>query len=254
MKQTPTIPLRQRLEGIDGWLSDSEARFLYETATALDVSGDIVEIGSWKGKSTICLAAGVVSSGKKRKVYAVDPHEGIISENHKRAAPTLQEFVHNIRRNGFSSVVKPIVKTSGHARELFAKPVAFLFIDGLHDYDHASEDFHLWYDLVVPGGVIAFHDAYCGYPGVSRAVRDTLFRGPVSEIGVIGSVIFGVKGHASCVSRFLLALKQTLIRYANMVYQVSFIPAGVRFFFAHRIVKSILMNRYTLFVLKNNHI
>lgn len=34
----------------------------------------------------------------------------------------------------------------------------FLFIDGDHEYDGVLEDLIQWYDLVRPGGLIAFHD------------------------------------------------------------------------------------------------
>jgi hypothetical protein len=40
----------------------------------------LVEIGSWKGRSTICIAIGS-KAGKKNKCYAIDPHTG--SSEHK---------------------------------------------------------------------------------------------------------------------------------------------------------------------------
>src|SRR5947209_732236 len=43
---------------VPGWLTDEEGEALYDLARACTGKGVIVEIGSWKGKSTICLGLG----------------------------------------------------------------------------------------------------------------------------------------------------------------------------------------------------
>ena len=60
---------------ISGWLTKSEGELLYEKARELGVTDTIVEIGSWVGRSTICLAKGVEDGGGA-KIYAIDPHTG----------------------------------------------------------------------------------------------------------------------------------------------------------------------------------
>ena len=57
----------------EGFLSPNEQVTLF--SKALNVKGAIVEIGSWKGKSTIMLAYGSIA-GNGNKVYAIDPHTG----------------------------------------------------------------------------------------------------------------------------------------------------------------------------------
>ena len=44
------------------------------------------------------------------------------------------------------------------SRSLGADRFDFLFIDGDHEYDGALADFLCYYDMVRPGGIIAFHD------------------------------------------------------------------------------------------------
>ena len=56
-------------KGIEGWLSEKEAFGLYSIANKLGAGSTIVEIGSWKGKSTYCLAKGL----KNGKIFAIDP-------------------------------------------------------------------------------------------------------------------------------------------------------------------------------------
>ena len=49
--------LKEVSKGIPGWLADNEGIFLYNAAKSC-TKGEIVEIGSWKGKSTVWLAEG----------------------------------------------------------------------------------------------------------------------------------------------------------------------------------------------------
>ena len=66
--------IRRKLEpyrGIDGWLTDEEALGLYRLASKLPPDATVVEIGSWQGKSTFCLASGLRSG----KVHAIDPFD-----------------------------------------------------------------------------------------------------------------------------------------------------------------------------------
>src|SRR5690606_34352437 len=59
---------------IDGWLTDGEASALHRLAA--EASGPVVEIGSWRGRSTAALALGSMS-GSKQPVYAVDDFKGV---------------------------------------------------------------------------------------------------------------------------------------------------------------------------------
>ena len=56
-------------------VSVKEGKFLYRLAKRSTIGGCIVEIGSWKGYSTIQLAKGSLA-GYKKTVYAIDPHTG----------------------------------------------------------------------------------------------------------------------------------------------------------------------------------
>jgi hypothetical protein len=161
---------------VDGWLFDGEARLLFELARTADPSGVIVEIGSWKGKSTICLAKGS-ETGSRLKIYAIDPHIG--SEEHQAAGQvwTFDEFQANIRKAGVQDSVTPLVKMSIDVARDFDKPVSLVFIDGAHDYESVKADFEAWFPKVIEGGIVAFHDT-TGWEGPRRVVRAALFRNP----------------------------------------------------------------------------
>jgi predicted O-methyltransferase YrrM len=65
---------RQRAGDVEGWLSDRQGRALFDAAAKATGGGAIVEIGSWKGRSTTWLASGARLAGQR--VYAIDPHRG----------------------------------------------------------------------------------------------------------------------------------------------------------------------------------
>jgi predicted O-methyltransferase YrrM len=137
--------------------SDLQALFL----AARDGSGNgsIVEVGAYKGKSTIALASGSTVAGRE-KVVSIDPHGG----------GTLEVFRGNIAKAGLSGRVITVAAASRDAREKFEGPVRLIFIDGLHDYDSVKADIGLWKDLVIDGGILAFHDY--DYPTVHQAVAE----------------------------------------------------------------------------------
>ena len=156
---------------VEGFLTDREGQLLYALANRCQGRGSIVEIGSWKGKSTIWLAQGVRDAASKESVYAIDPHIG--SEEHQKfdgKVWTFDDFKKNIDRAGLNDFVVPVVATSREARKSFTRPVELLFIDGAHDYDSVMLDFGLWFPLLVPGGWVAFHDI--PWPGVRKATRE----------------------------------------------------------------------------------
>jgi len=126
---------------IDGFLSDREGNTLHDLAKKGEGWGSIVEIGSWKGKSTIWIAKAI---SKNVSFYAIDPHIG--SSEHQTEGPiwTFEEFKQNIARAGVQDKIIPLVQTSEDARRSVDEPLGFLFIDGAHEYEFVKKDFELW--------------------------------------------------------------------------------------------------------------
>lgn len=167
--------LRERTRHVEGWLTDGQAVTLYRLAKAATARGAIVEIGSWKGRSTCWLAMGS-REGAGTTVVAIDPHTGA-SEQKARAATvwTFDEFRANLKSVGVEDMVRPIVATSSDAAADFNEPVELIFIDGAHEYDLVKMDFELWFPKVINGGVMAFHDTI-GREGPRRVVEQMVFR------------------------------------------------------------------------------
>src|SRR5438876_2520952 len=121
--------LRQAIAGVRGWLGDEEALALFELARGCTGRGAIVELGSWRGRSTICLALGS-KEGSGVPVIAVDRHTD----------GTFGDFQENIRRAGVADIVRPIRATSDEAFVGFEEPIELIFIDASHKYDDVRRD------------------------------------------------------------------------------------------------------------------
>ncbi|HEY7701856.1 MAG TPA: class I SAM-dependent methyltransferase [Candidatus Limnocylindrales bacterium] len=146
---------------VRGWLRLPDAFLLYRLARARRPAGDIVEIGSAWGRSTVCLAAGS-RSVRAERILAIDPHTGddwFLEETGQERIDSLAEFQANVDGAGLHDWVTPLVTTSElAARERPAGPIRLLFIDGLHTLEGVQRDIADWVPRVAPGGVIVFDD------------------------------------------------------------------------------------------------
>lgn len=172
-----------------GFLSEAEGRLLYRLAKNCRGSGAIVEIGSWKGRSTIWLAFGS-KDGAGKKIVAVDPH---MSSPEMPQGNSFKEFRQNLKNAGVEEMVEPVVKTSEEAALGFRGKAEFVFIDGDHSYGHAKQDFELWFPKVEEHGVMAFHDTML-VPGPKKVVHDLVFNSRhFRNIGFVDSITFAEK-------------------------------------------------------------
>jgi len=230
------------VQTIAGWLTPHEGQFLYKVALKVkNLQGVIVEIGSYCGKSTIYLAS------TRQKVYAVDPHQGNVSGG--KSKPTYKQFQANLKRAGLEEFVIPVVKTSERASVSFKHPVKLLFIDGLHDELHAQEDFRLWSTFVIDDGIIAMHDAFCGWEGAGDVATKYIVQNSIfGEIGVIGSIIYGKKGKSVGIFRIKRLCDKFVIELCNNIYKSLWIPKRIQFVLVHRFLRIFLLNEFTSFL------
>jgi len=168
---------------VPGWLTDEEGEALYELARTCSGRGAIVEIGSWKGKSTICLGLGS-RDGAGVRIFAIDPH----------ADYRFGDFKTNVERAGIADLVTPIASLSQAAADGFDEPIELLFVDGSHEYDLVLEDFEQWVPKVVDGGWVAFHDT-TWTAGPRKVVGQAVYRGRLFKDVrfVVGSLTVGRK-------------------------------------------------------------
>ncbi len=175
------------IEPIEGWLLDGEENWLFRRALALPDGANLVEIGSYKGRSTCCLAFGC--TGTNKRVFAVDPFDGGPDLPHH---DSYDEFCSNIKRCGLTEYVEPIVGVSSTVAKGWSRPIHFLFIDGSHLYEDVMKDFASFFPYVVPGGTVAFHDVEPSKPGVMKAWNETI-KPELTGIGYFSAIGYGKK-------------------------------------------------------------
>jgi len=165
----------------DCGVPEPAGRFLFSIAGTTRGNGDILEIGSCFGRSTIYLAKGVRRSNHGT-VWAVDPHTGDIAWDLGRVS-TYEVFLRNIRKFGVENRIKPLKMTSKEAAHAWnGTPIRILFIDGWHSYEAVTEDILLWFPHVISGGLIIFDDyPNPEFPGVRQAVDEQMLKLPVER-------------------------------------------------------------------------
>jgi hypothetical protein len=172
---------------VDGWLSPEEADALYDAAVDVPECGRIVEIGSFKGRSTYALALGCQDSGVAKVVYAVDPFTGNPNEPSFFPPGFRADFERNLDQFLKEAIVVSCVMSSAGAVLHNYKP-NLVFIDGSHIYEDVLFDLTAWWRELVPGGRMAVHDSLGNHPPVRDALRDFTKANNLQVESVTGSI------------------------------------------------------------------
>lgn len=162
---------------VDGWLTEAEGEHLFRLAQGKRV----LEIGSYCGRSTVCLAQGGA-------VVSIDPHDGRGTPEPRDTYAALSD---NLRRYGVWDNVIPYVGTTAEIAPTLQGKFGLVFIDGAHDLQSVRTDIEWAVKLLEPGGVIAFHDYRAGETaelGVSQAV-DELVQAGGKLAGYVDSLV-----------------------------------------------------------------
>jgi beta-1,4-mannosyl-glycoprotein beta-1,4-N-acetylglucosaminyltransferase len=136
----------------------------------------IVEIGSWRGHSTIAMAENTGGI-----VYSVDPWTSTPEMSPDPFYPLIQKepewLMEDFRRNVgpalLEKTVRPMRMKSLDAAAVFSRQgIKFdmIFIDAAHDYDSVRDDILAWRPLLAANGLLCGHDM--GFEGVARALSE----------------------------------------------------------------------------------
>lgn len=150
--------------GVEGLLGQEEAALLFNRARHASLG--IVEIGSYRGRSTVALALGS-KAGNSVPVVAIDPHEttndGLTIGPADRAA-----LLSNLVRAGVGDLVRVVGLRSSQAWACWQDgEIDLLWIDG--DHDAVESDFGMWMRHVAKGGFVLLHDRHL--PQVERVAE-----------------------------------------------------------------------------------
>ena len=163
---------RAAVADVEGWMSDDQGERLDAAARRLGAGQRIVEIGSFRGRSTIVLAR---AAAEGVEVIAIDPHagndrgpqelEGYAAE----ASEDHRAFRANLAAAGVDERITHLRMMSDEALGAVDGPVHLLYIDGAHRYAPALADITAWGERVADGGTMLIHDSFSSI-GVTLAI------------------------------------------------------------------------------------
>ena len=168
------------VDDVDGWMSSDQAARLYAAARATRAGDQIVEIGSFRGRSTIVLASAAPDGVT---IVAIDPHAGNdrgpqeLSGFETEAADDHRVFSANLAAAGVADRVRHLRAFSHRALIDVDGPIAVLYIDGAHRYAPARADIRQWGARVEACGTLLIHDSFSSV-GVTLALGRELLLGP----------------------------------------------------------------------------
>ena len=162
-------PLEYNGPDIEGWMTPGELDWLYRTARTVD---SVLEIGSWKGRSSHALL-----SGCKGKVTCVDTFRGSADPRDQTNAMAKQvdilaEFRKNVGHFKNLEILQMTSEDAAKKCDAEGRKFDMIFIDAGHGYDEVKEDIKLWRDKAT--AILSGHDYSDVWPDVRRAVNDSV--------------------------------------------------------------------------------
>jgi hypothetical protein len=190
-----------RLDGTHGYFTYDDAcvfSVLLRTQTLAGVADDILEIGSYFGKSTAFMAAGL-APGEQLLVCDVF---GGPSDDSYAGAPRPEDVLRAVRTltPDFADDRIAFHEGSSAGLNLTGRSFRFAHIDGGHGYERTLADLNLVAPHVIDEGIIAMDDyQHVDWPEVTEAVHDFLRN---SGFGVLADVNrLGCRGRKLYLSR-----------------------------------------------------
>jgi len=190
-----TLPVLDRMRQIEGWLTEPEADLLLAGVARalrdLPSVSTIVEIGSYAGRSTTVIASAAASVRTDARVFAVDPHDGVVSDSDlglaAASSSTLEAFKSNIAAESLQDTV---ITVPCHSWQVaWNRVLAFMYIDGLHDAENVARDFKHFEPWLAAGGYVAFHDYSNEWPAVTALVDDLITTGGFEHVRTVESMV-----------------------------------------------------------------
>lgn len=151
---------------ISGWMTFEEQLFLFETARQME---SVIELGSWKGKSTYALCKSGCPS-----ITAIDTWKGSeFEENAHVEAKTetvFEEFQRNTKEFKNLKIIRSDINLAINI--VPDKSVDMVFIDAGHTYEEVKNDIQKWKGKAKI--LLCGHDYCPAWSGVVQAVNEEL--------------------------------------------------------------------------------
>jgi predicted O-methyltransferase YrrM len=152
---------------IQGWFDQSDYQTYELFASMMPKNFRMLEIGSYKGRSTMAMIEICKAIGKTVWIDVIDTFRG---DQHIGQTDTYQEFLDNTEGADTICVIRG---DSKEMHKLFCTGTEYhlIYIDGAHDYDSVRWDIANYAPFLGKDSIIAGHDWY--HFDVAKAVTDS---------------------------------------------------------------------------------
>jgi len=174
--------------GIPGMINTSSGKLMYILCYFQLEKGDVVEIGSWQGRSSSFLARATTES-KNGKFFAIDHFKGNVGKEHyyvvkeNDLSDLKRGFIENMSKIDLANNINLMDMPNDVAVKYFSKKsIRFLFIDGDHTSEGVKKDIDLFFPLLVDGALIIFDDYSKRFPGLLHEIDELLSKNKYSRV------------------------------------------------------------------------
>jgi hypothetical protein len=217
----------QRASAVPGFLAELEFRALALLGYCAPNDGVIVEIGSFKGKSTLALAS-VARRYGLGPVVSIDPHTApsVTDPDLKGKSSSFDDFLATLHSANLEDQVEVHRAFSRQVAAGWDRRIRMLWIDGDHTYQGAKEDFDLFAPHLVDGAIVALHDTLNkSFDGPIRVFVEDILRS--DKFGAAGfSYSMGWSQYRPTDGRRFRKQRERLVRKAARL--IPFVTAGQR--------------------------
>ncbi len=181
--------VKEIASAIPGLITERETVFL-SIVPLIKAEGEILEIGSYTGKSTVTLAKSAHFAGMK-SIFACDPFllESPTDPDVFRKETVEDLFYNTLKKHQVDDIVVFNKMKSEELAKKWNSPIKVLWIDGDHTYDSVKKDFDNFIGHCVPGSIVCLHDVLHAFDGPIRVFsEDILLSDRFGECGLVGSL------------------------------------------------------------------
>jgi SAM-dependent methyltransferase len=200
---------------VAGWFGVADAwlfAVLNDLQRVAGVSGDILEIGCYLGKSAVLLGH---LTGDGEELVVIDPFEEQVEAGANRAQNnrwypglTRATFEANYLRHHSALPMIHQGTSAAYAAEAPASAFRFIHIDGSHVFRDVAADIDLAQHAGVDGAVLALDDVgNPGIPGVAAAAWAAVARGDLVPLAMTGK-LYATLGRPSWADQLAAAIEQ----------------------------------------------
>jgi len=189
--ETITNDAWEKARNVEGYIGEKEFRALCMLAATPPIGGVNVEIGSFKGKSTVGVAS-IAKALQLGQVVSIDPHNAPSETDPdlSESGTSFDDFEKALNQAGLRDFVEAHRAPSQEVAVGWNRPIRLLWIDGDHTYKGAKLDFDLFKPFLIDGAIVAIHDTLHEFEGPIRVFVEDMLRsnefGPASLLHTIG--------------------------------------------------------------------